>query len=588
MAIEKATISLREYLHRGKEKTFVIPEYQRGYVWGKRRPNEVDSVTNLVRNLKECFGGSPNRDVFLQGVTVTESEKAISVIDGQQRTTFFYLLLKILGCQEVFHLCYLSGREESQRYIDGVSTGTNDPLDEKEPFQDVYYFKKTIGIIRSELAGVPEDKFVEFVLDYVKFLYVDIPADQAVRVFTMMNGNKATMLPEEVIKAEVLRVASKSKASGPEDFDGAEWQANLLRSRYAREWDKWLHWWNREDVRKTFACDNVMGRLISSVVDIGDDKLTFELFNKRMFTEKSAREAKRLFDRLRRQQKLFEDLFNDYRTHNQIGSVVSILRKRDVEKFVRDLTARPQDIRLKLDEYCRCVFLGMGHCDIVRLLGIVPAEKSEDVECAKKAFQESYERNLKALRDPLLYMSGEDSKECAFRYLLRRNVEQDTKQMRKFDFGIWKMRSLEHIYAKSKVWHWDDEAECQGNMLDGNGNLVAKGMDEIPGSGYLPRSNVKISVSNGIFRSTEHGIGNLVLLYVDENRDFNSSSFEEKKEQFFNPNKTNLMKSRRLLHTVCVFAEQKDWDGKSIARNALGVLAEFEEYYKNMCERYHV
>lgn len=564
----------------------MIPEYQRGYVWGKRRPNEVDSVTNLVRNLKECFASSPKRDVFLQGVTVTESEKAISVIDGQQRTTFFYLLLKILGCQEVFLLCYLSGREESQQYIDGVSTVTNDPIDEKEPFQDVYYFKKTIGIIRSELAGVPEDEFIEFVLDHVRFLYVDIPADQAVRVFTMMNGNKATMLPEEVIKAEVLRVASKREASSPEDFDGAEWQANLLRSRYAREWDKWLHWWNREDVRKTFACDNVMGRLISSVVDIGDDKLTFELFNKRMFTEKSARKAKHIFDRLRRQQKLFEDLFNDYRTHNQIGSVVSILGKRDVAKFVRDLTVRPQDIRLKLDEYCRCVFLGMSHRDIVRLLGIVPAEKAEDVECAKKAFQERYEWNLKVLHDPLLYMSGEDSKECAFRYLLRRNVEQDTKQMRKFDFGIWKMRSLEHIYAKSKVWHWENV--CQGNILDGNDNPVTKDVVESPDGGYMPRSDIAISDGDGIFRTAEHGIGNLVLLYKDENSSFNNSAFEDKKELFFDPNKTNLMKSRRLLHTVCVFAEQKNWDGKSIARNALGVLVEFEEYYKNMCERYHV
>ena len=30
-----ATITLREYL--GKKKDFVIPEYQRGYIWTKKR-----------------------------------------------------------------------------------------------------------------------------------------------------------------------------------------------------------------------------------------------------------------------------------------------------------------------------------------------------------------------------------------------------------------------------------------------------------------------------------------------------------------------------------------------------------------------
>lgn len=33
-----ATITLREYLE--KKKTFVIPYYQRGYVWGKSRAEE--------------------------------------------------------------------------------------------------------------------------------------------------------------------------------------------------------------------------------------------------------------------------------------------------------------------------------------------------------------------------------------------------------------------------------------------------------------------------------------------------------------------------------------------------------------------
>lgn len=50
----EATISLRQYL--GKGKTFVIPEYQRGYIWGKRRADGgTDSVTYLMSDLLAKF-----------------------------------------------------------------------------------------------------------------------------------------------------------------------------------------------------------------------------------------------------------------------------------------------------------------------------------------------------------------------------------------------------------------------------------------------------------------------------------------------------------------------------------------------------
>ena len=590
MTNERTTIRLRDYL--GKRKTFVIPEYQRGYVWGKKRPGEDDSVTYLIRDLKSSFKCLPHHDVFLQGVTVTESDNEITVIDGQQRTTFFYLLLRSLGSNVEFKLRYLSGRKQSQDFIDNVSSNTNLPIDEKEPFQDIYFFKKTMFIIRQELRGVHKRDFERFILEHVNFLYINIPESQAVRVFAMMNGNKATMLPEEVIKAEILRRASQKDCLADIDTNSAEWQANMLRSRYAREWDKWLHWWNREDVRKMFGCDNTMGMLISSVVGVnGGEKLTFDLFKKWMAGGGSPQEAKRVFERLRRQQKLFEDLFDDFETHNRIGAIIAILRKKgmgEVTSFVHDFIANPNDNRSKLDDYYKCVFLGMTHREIAKLLAVVETDEQKGID-AKNVFVKKYEDTLNALQTPLLYMTD---KESAFRYLLRRNIDQDTRQKRKFDFGIWEagVRSLEHIYPKSKVWHWKDEN--MEEILDGNDAYISlsKEIVQADGTGYLARSSLVMKNAEGteVFSTTEHGIGNLVLLYKDENSSFNKSPFEVKRELFFNPNKTELTKSRRLLHTVCVFAEQKDWNGESIVTNVLRVLDEFKDCYKNLCGRFYV
>lgn len=591
MAEKKTLISFREYLE--KNKIFVIPEYQRGYVWGKRRDNEEDSVTHLMKALVSGFLDTGCREIFLQGVTVTESANEIAIIDGQQRTTFLYLLMKSLGYDGAFRLRYMSGREKSQQFIDSVDVGGVDVEDEKEPFQDIYFFKKTIRTVKELIGSLDKAAFVGYLLDNVKFLYVDIPESQASRVFTMMNGNKAVMLPEEVIKAEILRLASKKDSLPEANGFNAEWDANLLRSRYAREWDKWLYWWNREDVQKMFGCTNTMGLLISSVADVGDgERLTFDLFRRKMLPGRSEKEAKLTFDRLRRRQKLFEDLFNDFETHNKIGAIIAVLKKRrhgeEVKAFVRDFLANEIFSLKTLDDYYRCAFLNMTHQETMRLLGMSRLEmSSSDDDTARKVFAKKYTAALEALKDPLLYRIYPEE---AFRYLLRMNVDLDTAQGRVFDFGIWdkEMRSIEHIYPKSQVWHWQDDRK----------EVMLEGADDKPidrekvlakDSGYLDREKICHELEDGsVYRTTEHGIGNLVLLYKDENSSFNKSPFKRKKVLFFNPTKQELTKSRRLLHTVCVFAEQEAWDGPAIAWNAWRSIKSFEEYYEDLCGRYHV
>jgi uncharacterized protein with ParB-like and HNH nuclease domain len=99
-----AIITLNEYLKKGK--TFVIPNYQRGYIWGKqKRGEDKDSVTYFLED-SIIPGLKQNTEIFIQGVTVCEKANEIILIDGQQRTTFFYLLLKYLGFTEPFTIKY--------------------------------------------------------------------------------------------------------------------------------------------------------------------------------------------------------------------------------------------------------------------------------------------------------------------------------------------------------------------------------------------------------------------------------------------------------------------------------------------------
>jgi hypothetical protein len=493
-------------------------------------------------------------EVFLQGVTVTEDGDEIILIDGQQRTTFLYLLLKWLGYSEKFDIMY-KVREASSKFLKELNLEDIE-ADENEPYQDHYFFKKTLRIIADKLQDIDKKAFLAFVLEKVTFLYINVPnEEQAKRVFTMMNGNKAVMQQEEIIKAEILRLASL----GEEKSGGIahEWELNVLRSRYAREWDKWLHWWNREDVKRLFRCDNTMGLLISTYLSMKTKEvLNFESFRNSCLPNGTPNDAKMAFDGLRRLQKQFEDAFNNPVTHNQIGAILLIMSKDDRRKFIQHYFANKQNDEKALKDYYMLAFLGMTHEEII--------------EKKAKNFSEKYENTLKALNDDFLYIQNSEK---AFQFLLRLNIDEDIKQERAFIFDIWSNRSLEHIYPKSKVGHQNEA----GKWLRGD--------DKECSEKDITLKREDITTTDG-FTTTEHSIGNLVLLYKNENSMFNNSDFEEKKRMFFNPSRKELFKSRHLLHTICVFAERGDWNGTAIAENKRAMIKRFENDYQELKEKY--
>ena len=531
------TITLREYLE--KKKKFVIPDYQRGYVWGKKRDGEKNSVENLLDDLILRY--SVSTEVFLQGFTVTENANEIIIIDGQQRTTCLYLLLKWLGYPNPIEIQYKI-RKASNDYLQSLDISKIDENFEEE-FQDIFFFKKTLRIISSKLHDIDKTKFLSFLLSKVKFLYINVEEDNAIRIFTMMNGSKAQMKQEEIIKAEILRIASLNTYDII-DFQ-QEWERNMLRSRYAREWDKWLHWWNNKDVQSLFRCNNIMGLLISSYLQQRKGNiLTFENFKAKCLPHESSYEAKQAFDGLRRLQKRFEDAYDEPSTHNMIGGILRIHSAEDQRKFIYHYFV--EDYRENLDEYYKLAFLGMTHDEIV-------GQK-------KKEFADKYYQTLTAIEDDFIYQD-DDHKEYAFRLLLRLNIDQDSQQNRMFNFDAWNERSLEHIQPKSRVGH-----EEEGVWYDGN--------------------NVRKEKDSQIISTSEHSIGNLVLLYKNENSQFNSSDFYEKKEMFFNPNKKELFRSRHLLHTVCVFAEKQEWNGEAIAINKIKTIEKFEADYASLKNKF--
>jgi len=94
--IETRPKLIKEYLKLGKEIKFVIPDYQREYSWDMKDCEKLwQDIEYYIKNFK-----SNDSDPYFFGTIIVdcsnENKKEIALIDGQQRTTTFLLLLKAL------------------------------------------------------------------------------------------------------------------------------------------------------------------------------------------------------------------------------------------------------------------------------------------------------------------------------------------------------------------------------------------------------------------------------------------------------------------------------------------------------------
>ena len=554
------TFTLSEYVHLTNQGgAFIIPSYQRGYVWGQEKPGQKkNSVLNILETLIDGF--TNDKDIFLQGITVCEKDNDIILVDGQQRTSFFYLLLKYLAYNEYLRIIY-DVRKESDKFLKelDIENVLSSQLDEDEQFQDIYFFKKTILTIHDQLRKYDKTEFLEYALKHVKFLYIPIPKEKATIIFSMMNGNKAQMLDQELVKSELLRSASQQDENGLI----TEGENTTIRSRLAREWDSWLYWWNDDEHRTFFHIESQLGWLLPLMNK--SEKLTFDDFKKKNLDKATVRSAKSVFKKMRLLQKSIEDAYNDPITYNYVGAILHY--RNDAERrftFLRwyfDLvmTQGKEIARTQLEKYFDWALLDINHADIT-------SNKTDVLQTHMDDF-------IAGLEDDFLY---QNYYEIGARWLLRRNIQEDCLQEsgkgRKFDFEIWRKRSLEHIYPKSKVMH-----EHEGVYL----NHDDKEIDESSISSYtLDRKDIKYTnpETEESFFATEHSIGNLVLLYSDDNSKFNADDFESKKRKFFENVGVSMFKSRHLIHTISIFSSSK-WEGVDIAKNKKNEINKFYEQF---------
>ena len=590
--------TMRSLLHPSggrEEQTLIVPDYQRGYKWAVKEllsaggVEENSALETLLSNLDIAFCIAEDTDYFLQGVTVRESTDGLVLIDGQQRVTSFYLILWYLGGPDAIRPIRLQYdvRAASQRFLDALHDQQPDECfpqltgseaeGNREDEQDVYYFKQALRQIHSRWGKLPKEEresLMDWLLDRVRVIYltVDTP-EKAVRTFTMMNGAKATMLAEELAKAEALRrLATEGEPVEEEDegdfggvptlddyFDeirqwaATQWETAARRGRCAREWDRWLYWWNRPDVQRFFNVQTPWGWLLDYALwdwsEGKTDRFSFEAFRSAFMRFLS--DAQDCFERLRSIQTAIEDVYADPVAYNWLGLSLLFAPRRDERYATLRYFLRHRHGADALARYAKCRLAGATHQEIT-------GEGQGNAEEKERRLHEKQARLQHLLAAADAYNDDEAKAACSG-FLLYLNLVEDNRLGRKFDFTVWGAKSLEHIWPKARVSHRD----ADGTFRRGDGaELTPEEKEEVCAGapGWLDRAQIRTAGGQPL---SEHCVGNLVLLYGRDNSAFGARSYEEKKTAFFDVS-SDAFRSRHLLHTVSKFAATA-WGARQIA-----------------------
>lgn len=115
--------SIKGYFELKKDEYFVVPEYQREYSWVK------DQCEKLLEDI-ESFIQSEGKDPYFFGTIIIDCSNDIngefSLIDGQQRTTTFLLLLKAMLLNLNNAILKAEGDQDSESLVAGLNAHRND------------------------------------------------------------------------------------------------------------------------------------------------------------------------------------------------------------------------------------------------------------------------------------------------------------------------------------------------------------------------------------------------------------------------------------------------------------------------------
>ncbi|MEJ8546409.1 DUF262 domain-containing protein [Brevibacillus borstelensis] len=224
---------------------FVIPEYQRSYVW------QTDNITELVEDLVFAFENKPDNDYFLGSLVLkrikTSSYPEYEVLDGQQRLTTFFIMMAVLRDlidSDQFKHTLQKKIYQEENLLENVPARTRITYKIRDKVEDFIQshliamdgttkekelqalresenvslenMANAALVLRSELQDKisPGDmpQFVRFIFNKALFIYVSTEnTEDAFRMFTILNNRGIPLTNADILKSQNIGALSSER-----------------------------------------------------------------------------------------------------------------------------------------------------------------------------------------------------------------------------------------------------------------------------------------------------------------------------------------------------------------------------------------
>lgn len=516
---------------------FTIEAYQRGYRWGK------DEVEQLLDDINEIPDG---QNYCLQPVVVKYVDGVYELIDGQQRMTTLYLIMKYLNAYvDINYSIEYATRKGDNGHVGSKELlETIDTINLSSPSSNIdeLFIKKSYSIVKKWFNG-EKTKMMSFahkLQNYVTIIWYEVDEDEdSVNIFTRLNIGKINLTNAELVKALFL---SRGKKDSEGRYAGNPYGIEEKKQHeIALGWDsmeKDLHdekFWTFITNEKSDRYPIRMELLFDMIEMKPNDESNFYTFNRFYERFKNSDNRYDTWEQIERYMQQLKEWYNDFDMFHHIGFLVATGTS---VKFLLDIAMSTENPIKKSD--FRFKVLDMIRERMIFLVG--EKDNKEEIDYAEL----NYEKHSEFIQCVLLLFNVE-------------TIRQKGDKNIRFPFNRYKNEgtwSLEHIHAQNSEslktnQEWKEWLEIHKKSLESlevdskkkkeiddvisELDIVISHINEIgyKGSTRDEFNNVAPAVikilSEGDDKSQMHTLSNMALLTVGENAALNNSTFDVKR-----------------------------------------------------------
>ena len=554
-----------------KKYEFEIPEYQRGYRWEKEQVDEL--LDDLYKAFKEKDHKYYLQPIIVKGTNSSINEqKTYKLIDGQQRLTTLYLLLRFMQKKynfsgDIFRINYNFLFDDKKEKID-VDKKIEEFFYNEYKYESLndYYFEEALKRIKEWCKKNKEVVFQDFsnyINNNVFIIWYDLEKQNEVsdedefKAFLRTNSGKIRLSDADLIKAEFLK--------NGDEIISREWN-EIEKQIYNNKF--WYFISNKvTDDRMTEFLKICRGESY-------DNKALYKYYKDKIIADKENtwKEIKRCY-------KNFIEWYNDDEIYNYIGYIVkaqiNAKDKKDntIFKYLKKIQEYCRDNKIENRYQFKMIlkheirsevlnFLHNSNTDYINLNDIINISNLDNENNVAKTINE-FENKIERIDivNSLDALSYEYDKEKIFKILLLYNIltQNESTESKRFPFDkffidksniqakedvlnnynddekriIW---SLEHIYAQNETKEIKSFSEFKElTKIKDNWDLENISEEEwIKNKEKL--NNQLLEELKDEFEFELHGIGNLTLLDKNLNSSNGNDFFVNKRQNIIEKN----------------------------------------------------